>query len=166
MTLFSNAARVAQWIRRPPPKRKIGGSSPPVGNLPFERLCWNDTFCHFPTVILSDLHCSKELLAFAAIRYANHRSPFRFSTLYTSLLVPSFGRNYIRIRYEFRNCETQPRNQSAIWTHTTRVLRFKLPHDLPPLHTAANNKALSSWHRARSDVAQPRSSLGHCHYVW
>ena len=30
-----NPARVAQWIRRPPPKRKIGGSSPPVGNQAF-----------------------------------------------------------------------------------------------------------------------------------
>ena len=32
-----NNALVAQWIRRPPPKRKIGGSSPPEGNLPFAR---------------------------------------------------------------------------------------------------------------------------------
>ena len=29
------AARVAQWIRRRSPKPKIGGSSPPVGNIVF-----------------------------------------------------------------------------------------------------------------------------------
>ena len=38
VTMFISA-RVAQWIRRRSPKPKIGGSSPPVGNLPFDFLC-------------------------------------------------------------------------------------------------------------------------------
>ena len=31
---------MAQWIRRPPPKRKIGGSSPPVGTHTFRHLLY------------------------------------------------------------------------------------------------------------------------------
>ena len=40
-----NPARVAQWIRRPPPKRKIGGSSPPVGNPAFASAKHHCTAC-------------------------------------------------------------------------------------------------------------------------